>query len=372
MNFEQYEKEQVNYEKKEIDTSFFSDVNEEVQRGKLGLNVGIPIKGLSRLSERIDNLQKRSYILISGDTGSGKTIMGSTISMDGLRSDTPCAVQFLSMELAPVPMKLRLITNHWYHKFNETVSSSVILSKGSKKINSEQEDKLHIVISELSEIFGDNVDLRCDMISNLRTFQKFQLDFYSKYGTFKEVKKNYRVYVPHNPDTYFITVLDNISNFTSRELINEISKEMVKFRNQTNGIYIVMQQYSASMEQSMTAAGKSSNMRTIKEPILTDLGDSKATPRDAELVLMMFYPARYGATSFRGWNTRENDPLSLGEQLRGIKIAKNRDGSDSGTLSLVVNGAANIVAELPETTRTKEYDENFYKQIRQGNLNQLL
>ena len=351
----------------------FDDVLKQKDRGKLGLNVGIPIDGLARLSNRIDNLQKYSYILIAGDTGSGKTGLSVTTIMSALRSSVPVYVQVLSLELAPVPMKLRMIANHWYHKFGETVSGSQLLSKGSNRITSTQEDKLEIVTKELTEIIDGRIDLRCEMINSVKGFQKHQLNFYSRFGEFKSIANNYKEYIPNDPDAYYITIVDNISNFTSRELINDVSKSIVQFRNQTGGIYIALQQYSADMEKSMTAAGKSSNMRTIREPILTDLGDSKATARDAELVLMMFYPARYGATSFQGWNIKEGSENNLGEIIRGIKIAKARDGSDSGTLSFALNGAANVVGEMPPIPPSKkEYPDEFYERLMNKDFRQLL
>jgi len=51
---------------------YWKKLQEQIARGKKGLNTGIPFSGFTTLSDQIDNIQQGRYDLIFAGTGIGK------------------------------------------------------------------------------------------------------------------------------------------------------------------------------------------------------------------------------------------------------------------------------------------------------------
>lgn len=51
---------------------YWDRLKEKIERGKLGLNTGIPFQGFETLSNHIKNIQQGRYDLVAAGTSTGK------------------------------------------------------------------------------------------------------------------------------------------------------------------------------------------------------------------------------------------------------------------------------------------------------------
>ena len=78
-------------------------------------------------------------------------------------------------------------------------------------------------------------------------------------------------------------------------------------------------------------------------PSVYGLGDSKYISRDADIVLGLFSPARFGITEYF-----EYDITQLKDHIRFLEIIVNRNGQMGGLLPLWFDGDVCSFAELPK------------------------
>jgi hypothetical protein len=74
------------------------------------------------------------------------------------------------------------------------------------------------------------------------------------------------------------------------------------------------------------------------------LGDSKYVSRDADIVLGLFSPFRFGMTDYLGY-----DITILKDRLRFLEVIVNRNGEMGGILPLWFDGAVCDFRELPKS-----------------------
>ena len=87
------------------------------------------------------------------------------------------------------------------------------------------------------------------------------------------------------------------------------------------------------------------------------LADNKAVARDCNLMLSLFWPARYNIQEYHGW-----DLSRIGHNHRELSINLNRNGISSANIDLTFLGACNYFEELP-----REPDEKTYQKIQHYN-----
>ena len=170
-------------------------------------------------------------------------------------------------------------------------------------------------------------------------------------------------YVPDDPNEYVIVIVDHISLLSPekgeslRDAMGRFSSEYcLKFRDRFNYIPVVVQQQSADSErQEFTRAG--GTIIDKLKPSPDGLGDNKATARDVNLMLSLFWPARYGITAYNGW-----DLARIGHNHRELIINLNRNGISSASIDLMFLGACNYFEELP-----RDPNEKTYQRIQQFN-----
>ena len=87
---------------------------------------------------------------------------------------------------------------------------------------------------------------------------------------------------------------------------------------------------------------------------LSDFKDTGATQEDANTVVALFNPFRYGIETHRGYPIMSSmKPLK--KEYRSAHILKNRDGDDSLAIGLFFKGAIGQFEELP---KAKEIQSN--------------
>jgi replicative DNA helicase len=131
-----------------------------------------------------------------------------------------------------------------------------------------------------------------------------------------------------------------------RDRIDRASKMLVFFRNTFKFSPVVVSQFNRSIE------GMDRKKQDSVEPQLSDFKDTGATQEDANTVVALFNPFRYGIGTHRGYPILEGN-YPLRRDYRSGHILKNRDGMDSMSMGFHFQGAVGKFEELPKASDIK-------------------
>ena len=163
----------------------------------------------------------------------------------------------------------------------------------------------------------------------------------------KEVEV-FDAYEQDDPNHYKIVIIDHIGlvdkeqGFRTKDAVDKMSEYFVKYlRNRYNYTCVAIQQQAADME----------GLEAIKQkkmlPSAAGLADSKYTSRDADLVLGLFDPSRFGLPNWLGYKIQDADGSGLKNYGRFLYVIANRNGEMGGVCPLFFDGAVCDFKELP-------------------------
>lgn len=151
-------------------------------------------------------------------------------------------------------------------------------------------------------------------------------------------------YEQNNPNEYRMVLIDTINlidterGMTLKQSIDKLSEYEAKYlRNRYHYTIINIQQ------QTFESEGNESFKLGRVRPSAVGLGDSKYTSRDANIVLGLFSPFRFGISEYLGY-----DITILKDRIRFLEVITNRDGEMGGILPLWFDGAVCDFRELPK------------------------
>lgn len=344
----------------ETTESVFDSVITEIDRGREGLNEGLPM-GFKRLVEYLPNIQQGTYYLLGGATKAGKTTLADDCFLynpyDYLKahpeSNITLDIDYFSYEIEKKVKIVKGIARKLWWDHGIIADVNQILSRG----NSHCEDGLYELILTYKQYFEDMEDMVTihDSVDNPTGIYKFLLNKAEKHG--KVVKKNinkdpdgepiWRIdsYVPDNPNRYWIVMIDHIAlmtnerGFSTKQNIDKMSQYLVHLRNVYNIIPVVIQQLAFDSESDdRHKAGRLT-------PTIKDFGDSKYTTRDANVIMAVFDPARHNMERFQNYDIRR-----LKNTFRNIEIIANRDGEPNVNIGLNFIGPSGTFRELPKAS----------------------
>ena len=159
-----------------------------------------------------------------------------------------------------------------------------------------------------------------------------------------ETRTRFSKYIPNNPNKYIVPIIDTINlvdgerGYTQKQSIDKMSEYCKELRNKYKMSPVVIQQQAFEAERIDEFKAKNDAIR----PSIKDLGDSKYTARDANIVLGLFAPARMHLHDYKGYNIDvfENN-------IRFLEVLINRDGDIGGLVALYFDGAVCNFKELP-------------------------
>ena len=151
-------------------------------------------------------------------------------------------------------------------------------------------------------------------------------------------------YEQDNPNEYRIILVDTINLIDTerglrlKDSIDKLSEYEAKYlRNRYHYTIVNIQQQAFESE-----SNESFKLGRVR-PSAVGLGDSKYTSRDANVVLGLFSPFRFGITEYFGY-----DITILKDRIRFLEVITNRDGEMGGILPLWFDGAVCEFKELPK------------------------
>lgn len=151
-------------------------------------------------------------------------------------------------------------------------------------------------------------------------------------------------YDQDNPNEYRMIIIDTINlidterGMNLKQSMDKLSEYLAKdLRNKYHYSPIVIQQ------QAFESEGNDSFKLGRVRPSVYGLGDSKYISRDANVVLGLFSPFRFGITEYFDY-----DITQLKDHIRFLEVIANRDGEMGGLLPLWFDGAVCDFKELPK------------------------
>lgn len=183
---------------------------------------------------------------------------------------------------------------------------------------------------------------------------------YGRKITVKENVKVYSHYVPNDPNSIVIVVVDHMSLLTPEKVKNGdsmMSKHQTMAHWSTNyalkqitkhwnwAVVNVIQQEQSGEKEQFTSRGESIQKKT--EPSLANFANNKEIQRDAKVIIGVYSPDRYGFEEYHAY-----DIARLRDCFRAAIVLKNRFGRPNVYHHFLFDGATNRFAELPKGTET--------------------
>jgi replicative DNA helicase len=328
---------------------------DKIDAGRLGNNTGLPM-GFNRLSEHISNIQPGRYDLIGGATGTGKTaLVDDAYVFNPIsyleahpKSRYSFEVVYYSMEISPERKLAKLICRRIWEEHKILVTPKELYSQGFKyKVSDKVYNLLHNYQAYYEMIINKYILFRTTASPDY--VYKDLMEYVESRGTIirEEGTRIIKEYIPHNPNLITLVVFDHISllnkgreDSNKKEAIDRLSKYLVFFRNEFKLSPVVVSQFNRSIE------GMDRRREGVYDPQLSDFKDTGSTQEDADTVLSLYNPLRYGITEHNDY-----DISQLGRNYRGLEILKNRDGDDNLTIGMYFLGEVGLFKELPAASK---------------------
>lgn len=158
-----------------------------------------------------------------------------------------------------------------------------------------------------------------------------------------DVVDNDNPYTPDDPEERRIIIIDNASNLSlesglkKMETIDKMSKYGITLRNQLKFIFVLIQHQAQAQE------GIENQKLNKLKPSSDGLADCKTTTRDANMVIGLYSPFKYGLREYEGY-----DITKFRNHIRFMEVIEDRDyGANGQICPLYFDGAVSTFNELP-------------------------
>jgi len=343
----------------------FSDLKDEVIKGREGRNGGIPM-GFNRLNHYI-GIRKSMYYLIGGLTGSGKTSF-----VDDAFILNPVDWYIANKGKTNIKLKIiyRSMERSRTYKIAKWVSRKIFLDHGisipvskllgwNDRMNDEEFALFESYEGYIREI--EEIVTIIDGPENPVGIAKELKEYALENGDVIQVDKYNKKYVPHDENTITLVVIDHIGLLKAikdypkkKDLIDKMSAELRYARDFYGFSPVVVSQFNRDI----------SNIVRIKngdvEPQLEDFADSSSTQNDADVIIALFDPMRYKVEDKSGYDLNKLIDSTGAKYFRSIRIIKNSYGSDDIRVGLAFLGEIGMFKELH---RKKDMTDEDYANV---------
>lgn len=326
-----------------------------------------------RFSRDFLGWEQSTYYIVTSFTKGGKTQLVSHLLFEALiycyynEKKTGVSVKILYFPLEETKQRIMTRFYSWLlnKHFNIRISPSDLRSSDNErpvpesileKINSDEFVDIvdyfeeHVVFSEESNPTGMYKFCKQYAEEHGKVINK-TVKIKDELGFEKEVQA-FDKYIPDNPDEYVLVLVDTVNliqterGFTKKQAIDKWSEYCILIRDRYNQSPINIQQQNTDNE----------SIDSVKlnrtRPTTAGLGDSKYTSHDANIVLGVFSPFRFGLKEYLGY------PIDrFRDHFRTLEVLVNRDGELGGIIGLFFDGATCNWAELPRPENTAEMGE---------------
>jgi replicative DNA helicase len=347
--------------------NYWAALKENIQRGIDGHNRGLP-NGFPRLSKHISNIQQKRYTTVGGATGTGKTAL-----VDHAYVFTPyeylmknkshhsLKIIYYSLEIPPEEKLAKFVCAKLFADHGISIDSKVLYSEGEYDIPPEVIPLLDKMEEYFAKMQDEVLTFRSSMTPNF--MYKDLMGYAESKGKVIKDKNGIVVeYIPDDPDLITEIIIDhsnligtNAEDKSQKAAIDRASKMLVFFRNIFRFSPVVVSQFNRSIE------GMDRKENDSQEPQLSDFKETGSTQEDANIVLALFNPFKYGIEKHRGYPVNQ-----LKRNYRSIHALKNRGGSDGLVIGAHFQGNIGKFKELPKASELENNPELLQKILNTG------
>ncbi len=325
-----------------------------VNRGRKGLNKGLSM-GLPRLEAIMDGIQRQTYTIITGGTGSGKTTLALysyvyRLIMDHL-GDPKYRVVYFSLEMTAEILLAKLMCLHIYETYGVELTYKDIMSR--QDILSDEMYELVESCYPWLEQFSEHLEIH-DKGTTANGIYNILHRYAEANGTFIENEQS-KTYTPTIENELVMVVVDHLGLLNlmqgqnKKEAMDLASKFLMRFRNLCAYSPLVLLQLNRT-QSSMARRDKG-----LQEIELSDIKDTGGPSEDAEVILAIYHPWREKVSNYKNWNIK-----ILQDKFRAIQILKSRLGEADKSIPINFFGSIGYWKELPkydERPSDLEYDQ---------------
>lgn len=329
---------------------YWDKLKHNIERGKQGLNKGIPFQGFTTLSNHIKNIQPGRYDLIFAGTSVGKTaFVNSTYvygAIDFIQANPnyvhDVEIIYYSLEIPPEHQIAKHIANLIWREHGILTNLNEILSIGGEILRPEVEMLIPLYEERMQEIQDKYLYYRSSLSPEY--LYKDVMSYAESRGEVIRNEDGLIVnYIPKNPGLITLIVIDHIGliNYSNhkdlKEAIDKVSRTLVFFRNMFNYSPVVISQINRGSEN----MDRRENDNWM--PMLSDIKNTGNIAEDANTVIGIASPFYYGVEKCLGF-----DITKYKNRYRLAKICKNRDGDVNKLASFLFIGEIGGYYQLPK------------------------
>lgn len=328
----------------------WDELKEDIERGKKGLNTGIPFEGFTSFSDHIKNIQQARYDLIFANTSVGKSaFVNSTYvygAIDFLQANPnyihKLKIIYYSLEINPEHQIAKHIASLIWKDYGILTSLDEIRSVGNLTIRPEVDILLSSYEEKMQEIQDKYIKFRSSL--NPDYLFKDLMNYAEKHGRFIKDSEGYIIkYIPSDPSLITEVIIDHIGLIDIgkygdiKSAIDQTSKYLVFFRKVCKFTIVVISQVNRNSEQM--------NRRDNEDwmPMLADIKNSGNMAEDAQTVIGLASPHYLKIDNCLGY-----DITKYKDRYRIAKILKNRDGRANLLASFLFIGEYGGYYQLPD------------------------
>lgn len=317
-------------------------IKQRKQRRDSGKLNAIPI-GLKRFEEEFSGLEKKLYILATGQEKVGKSTITESLFVHNpleyvkkYHPDMVIDYHIFLLEQTHLDKSAKYLSKLIYRDSGVVVTRDILLSS---------KNALSDGMMRKSEQLLDKVD---ELNKNIEYYNIYDVKLIKR--KILELIEQRKEKLLNDDDYMMVIMLDHFSNLagqgTIQERIRELSQFFIYIRDVFNVTIIAIQQ------QTPSGTGIDSVKLNRLYPTTDNLHHNKSTSRDADIVLGYFNPNAYKTT--RGTTYNGYDLRLFGDQIRFMEVLRARNIGANSVVPLYFNGANGIVKEYPRTD-SEEY-----------------
>ena len=339
-----------------------------VYAGVRGDNEAVPFRLCPKLNDVVSGTARGEYYLYGAETGVGKTKFVRDQHMYNVydhyqktADDNKLDVRFLdfSLEMTKEQNMIMAIIRKVYLDDGKYIAYKRAIGKDlTRPLTKEETD-----LMESKEKYFDGFEKKLTVYEDVLTPTEFSnalLKHFRAHGKFANDDGNNSKpstlgeYTPNNPRLLTVAIFDTINladnetGQTNKQSIDRISKIALTFRNKCNLTPIIIQQFNADNSEITR------QRHGVKTPMLRDFEDSKRTTKDANVVIGLWDPKRYGEETFRIGQS-VYDIVQLQSWFVSAHVLKNRTGETNKVAPLRFNGAIGTFTEFPAIMQPEDY-----------------
>lgn len=343
--------------------SLFYKINQEVSRGLIGENAGVPI-GFNRLNSYI-GIRKKIYTLVFGSSGTGKSSLVHNAFIlnpydwyisDMNTSKIRLKIAYFSMERSSVYIAAKWVVRKIFLEHGVLIPLSRLLGWKKEKLTHDEHD-LFLMYEDYIDNMSEVVEI-IDGSQNPTAIYKWIKEHAEKNGVVESLGEWSKVYVPNNEHLITLIIVDHQSLMrkekginTKKDAIDKLSEYLQKARD----FYSFSPVLVAQMNREI--ANPSFQKLDSFEPVPEQIKDSGTTYEDSDVCISLFDPIKFKTGAPTGHNLDKLIDNTTGAKFyRSLKIHKNSWGEDDIRIGLAFHGAVGLFKELDKKDSLQDSD----------------